>query len=64
MSNAERQAALKARRAKQGLVQLNLWVPASAVSELKRAAEMICADPNLAVARLVDTRTGKLKGLK
>lgn len=64
MTNAERQAALKARRAKAGMVQINLWLPASAVADMQRAAELCRADPELTVARLVNTRTGKLRGLK
>lgn len=64
MTNAERQAALKARRAKAGIVQVNVWVPQSAVADMQRAAELCRADPELTIARLVNTRTGKLRGLK
>lgn len=64
MSPAQRQAALKARRIEAGLVQCNLWVPAGCVAELQRAAELMRSNPALLVARLVDTRTGKLRGLK
>ena len=64
MTATERQRLLKARRIEAGMVQLNMWVPASAVADFQRAAELIRDDPALAVARLVDTRTGKLKGLK
>lgn len=64
MTNAQRQARLKAKRAELGLVQCNLWVPVSAVPELQRAAALLRDNPALAIARLVDTRTGKLRGLK
>lgn len=64
MTSAERQAALKARRAELGLVQCNMWVPASAVPELQRAAELMRENTDLTVARLVNRRTGKLRGLK
>jgi hypothetical protein len=64
MTNRQRQTLLRARRAEDGLVQCNLWVPEGAIPELRRAAELIRENPALAVARLVDTRTGKLRGLK
>jgi hypothetical protein len=64
MTNAERQARLKAKRADAGLVQINLWVPAGAADELMRAAELMRANPDLRVARLVNRATGKLTGLK
>jgi hypothetical protein len=64
MTSTQRAARLKERRAEAGLVQCNLWVPAGALAELKRAAELSRENPNLAVARLVDTRTGRLRGLK
>ena len=57
-------AAFKARMAEQGLVQANFWVPASAVAELRRACELLRADPDLDVARLVSKTTGRLRGLK
>lgn len=64
MGSAERQKRLREKRNAAGYVQLNIWVPAAAVPELQRAAELIRAEPWLAVARLVDTRTGKLRGLR
>jgi hypothetical protein len=36
----------------------------NAVADIKRAAELICAEPNLVVARLMDTRTGRMRSLK
>jgi hypothetical protein len=38
-SNAERQAALRERRAAEGIVQAVVWVHKTRVDELKRAAE-------------------------
>lgn len=64
MTNAERQRAFKVRMTAQGLVQVNVWVPAGAVADIQRAAELIRANPQLNVARLADTITGKLVGLK
>lgn len=64
MTNAERQRAFKARQAAAGLVQCNVWVPASAVADVNRAAELMCARPQLTIGRLVDTQTGRLVGLK
>jgi hypothetical protein len=64
MTNTERQAKHRAARDAAGLVQCNVWLPAGAVAEFKVAAELIRDNPHLAVARLVDTRTGKLRGLK
>jgi hypothetical protein len=63
-SSADRQRAFKARRAATGLVQCNVWVPAACAAELKLAAELMVADPDLRVARLMDVKTGRLRGLK
>ena len=62
--NAARQAKWRAERAQHGMKQLTILVPVSAIPELKRAVELIVAEPHLAVARLVDTRTGRLRGLR
>jgi hypothetical protein len=64
MTATERQAIFRKRQAAAGLVQCNLWVPEGAVAELQRAAELLRENPALRVARLVNTRTGKLSGLK
>jgi hypothetical protein len=64
MTSAERARILKAKRAEQGLVQCNVWVPLSAVPTIQAAAELIRSNPQLAVARLVDRSTGRLTGLK
>lgn len=64
MTTANRSRKFKAQMADRGLVQCNIWVPASAMAEFKRAAELARDNPDLTVARLVDTRTGKLRGLK
>lgn len=64
MTNSQRQAALRERRKAEGLVQVNVWLPAEAAAELAIAAELIRQNPNLRVARLVDVTTGKLAGLK
>lgn len=47
-----------------GLVQINIWVPAAAVSSFNDAAEKCRSDFNLAVARVVDSTTGRLAGIK
>ena len=62
--NAARQAKFRAGRAAEGMKQLTILVPVSAIPEFKRAAELVAADPKLTVARLVDTRTGRLRGLR
>ncbi len=64
MTNAERQKRHRAKLQETGLVQVNLWVPAGAVADLQRAADLIRANPDLSVARLVNRVTGKLSGLK
>lgn len=62
-TNALRQARLRAAREAAGLVQLVMWVPASAVADFQLAAEAVRADPDLSVARLVSKTSGKLTGL-
>lgn len=62
--NAARQAKWRAAQAAQGMVQITVLVHECAVPELKRAVELMAADPHLAVARLVDIRTGRLRGLR
>lgn len=64
MGAAERQARARAKREAAGLVQVNLWIPAHAVADFQRAAELIKLDQKLTVARLVDRNTGKLRGMK
>lgn len=50
--------------AEQGFVQCNVWVPASAVAEIQRAAELMRERPLLTVGRLVDTSNGRMVGLR
>ena len=64
MSGAERARAHKARMVEQGLTQINVWVPMAAAPEIMRAAELLRDNPDLRIARLVSTKTGKLRGLK
>lgn len=62
--NAQRQSAHRARMAERGFVQCNVWVPAHAVADFKRAAELAAVNPDLTIARMVDIRSGKLVGMK
>ena len=62
--SALRQRAFKDRMADAGMVQLNFWVPAAALADVKRAGELMRANPHLTVERLVDARSGKFVGLK
>ena len=64
MTSTERQRRFKANMAAAGLVQVNIWVPAGSVADVQRAAELMRAAPHLTVARLGDTRTGRLVGMK
>jgi hypothetical protein len=64
MNNAERARRYKASLAERGLIQVNVWLPAAVASDFKRAAELVANDPHLTVARLMDRRTGRLRGLK
>jgi hypothetical protein len=64
MSNAERQRRFKAKQLEAGLVQANVWIPPQAVADMQRAAELIRGNPELTIARLVHTGTGRLVGLK
>jgi hypothetical protein len=41
-TNAQRQAALKARRKAQGLVRVQVWVPAASAQSLRNYAEGMC----------------------
>jgi hypothetical protein len=61
---AERARKFKAAKMAAGLVQCNVWVPRGCEAEIKRAAEMMGANPSLRVGRLVDQNTGRMKGLK
>ena len=65
MTNAERQARFRARRAESDIVQVAVFVHRSGVSELQRMAELSReSNGTLVPARMVDVRTGKLRGLK
>lgn len=62
MSNVERQARFKARQAEAGLMQLNHWVPASQIEDLKRLAKRLCENPDLEIssAPLRSISTGRV----
>lgn len=64
MTSAERARRHKAKLVEAGMVQINLWVPAAAAADIQRAGELIRANPLLSVARLVNTQTGRLVGLR
>lgn len=64
LTSTERARNLKARRKEQGLVQCNVWVHAEQACEIKHAADLMLANPELRVARLMNIRTGRLTGLK
>jgi len=64
MTNAQRQAKLRIAREAAGLKQCNIWVPAGAIPELQRVAELLRANPDLTVGRMVNTKTGRVSGLK
>lgn len=63
-TSAERARKHKDKLRTTGLVQINLWVPAGAVSSFNDAAEKCRSDYNLAVARVVDNTTGRLAGIR
>lgn len=64
MTGAERQARYRAKRENAGLVQVNVWLPPAAAADLQLAAELMRANPELSIARLVDRVTGRLVGLR
>ena len=64
MTSAQRQTRFRRKLAELGYVQVNVWVPASAAPGFKRAAELASENPDLEIGRMVDTRTGKLRGMK
>jgi hypothetical protein len=61
---AERAARFRESMAAQGYVQVAMWVPAAAVADMNRAAQLMRENPKLTVGRLTDTTTGRLRGLK
>jgi hypothetical protein len=63
-SNSERQRAFKHGMNKAGFVQCAVWITPAALAEFQRAAELVRQDTGLTIGRMVDTRTGKLRGLK
>lgn len=64
MTSTERQRRYKANMERIGCVQLNIWIPAAAVAEFQRAAELAREYPNLTVARMGDRVSGRIVGLK
>lgn len=64
MTGAERARRHKAKLQQAGLVQVNVWVPVGSVESIQRAAELMRAHPTYEIGRLVDTKTGRLSGLK
>jgi hypothetical protein len=64
VSNADRQRAFQIARNKAGFVKCAVWIPPAAIAEFQRAAELARHDPKLTIGRMVDTETGKLRGLK
>jgi hypothetical protein len=64
MSAKERSARHKAKLAKQGLVQIALWVPKRTVADFKLVAQLAVANaPNFS-ARPVNLTTGRVKRMK
>lgn len=60
----ERAARFKASRRAKGLVQCNVWVPAKVAADFKRAAELACENHALTIGRMVDGKTGRMRGMK
>lgn len=60
MTNAERQAKFRARKAAQGLEQVNVLLPPAAHADLAMIARMMAENPDLEFGPLRDTRTGRL----
>lgn len=63
-SNAERQRKLREKRRVGGIVQCNVWVPASQVPVIQQMAEMMCANHNLTINLLLDASTGRRVSMK
>ena len=64
MTGAQRQTRFRQKMAELGYVQVNVWVPASAAPSFKRASELVSENPDLEIGRMVNVRTGKLRGMK
>lgn len=60
----DRVRAWRARLLEQGFVPVTVIVPAECAPSLQEAAEVMRHHPHLHVARLVDTKSGKLVGLR
>lgn len=60
MTNAERQAAFRARMREQGLESCTVWVPAELACEIRALAEALCANRDLTPGPVRNVRTGKL----
>jgi hypothetical protein len=64
VSGAERIKRHRAKQLAEGLTQVNIVVPLHVAAEFQLAAERCRDDRALTLARLVNTRSGKLEGLK
>lgn len=59
-TGAKRAAELKARKAAQGLIQVNVWVPVGAGIAIREAAEIMRANASARGLRVVNTDTGRI----
>jgi hypothetical protein len=64
LTNAERQRRKRDRFAARGLTQCNVWVPPSAVDDLRLQAELLRDHPHLVPGPLRDPISGKYVGLR
>jgi hypothetical protein len=64
LTNAERQRRKRDRFAARGLTQCNVWVPPSAVDDLRLQAELLRDHPHLIPGPLRDPVSGKYVGLR
>lgn len=62
-TNSERQRKHREAQIAKGLVQCNVWLPPSVCADLRQAAELMQADPDLTV-RLWNRRTGRVVSIR
>lgn len=59
-TSAERQKRFRQSMQEQGLVQVNVWVPALRAADFVISAQMIRDNPNLALGPMRDDASGQL----
>lgn len=64
MTNAERQAKFRAKKAEMGMVTLTMLVPEHAIEDFRRAAALMALNPKLRLGPMTNTRSGRRVSLE